>query len=72
MRGGVAQNHQHRSVRINPLGVAEVADGLGRDQVGQVVLVTQTQTDVCVIVLQCSSLFPSRLSSAGGRVLSAG
>lgn len=51
MRGGVAQNHQHRSVRINSLGVAEVADGLGRDQVGQVVLVTQTQTDVCIIVL---------------------
>ena len=57
MRGGVAQNHQHRSVRINSLGVAEVPDGLGRDQVGQVVLVTQTQTHICIIVLQYLSLF---------------
>lgn len=49
MRRCVAQNHQHRAVRINTLRGAEVPDGLCRDQVGQVVLVTHKNTNMAFI-----------------------
>lgn len=38
MWGSVTQHHQHGPVRVDPLRGAEVAHGLGCDQIGQVVL----------------------------------